>query len=181
VENATAMENGSMVSTDSTPLYTSLTDYIENILTKTKDLSDNMSKKRDNRDRGSSTNISPTTPMSKPSGSAPRGTERAAAAAVTTHSPPGPRQIEPKPAEVKYDHEITREHNIFVVDDKTGRKNLYTATKAECPKCATKDPSKKCPAPSCYVRQCRRCKLYGHRDNECKQKISEEGRIAEAA
>jgi hypothetical protein len=77
--------------------------------------------------------------------------------------------IELTPAKNNYNREVTRDDKVFVIDNHTGTKKLYTATKIQCLKCNEgKQPHDK---PRCYIGMCNKCNLYGHRDYECRQQF----------
>jgi hypothetical protein len=165
---------------DETPLYHSVTRYIEDVYTPVKSLSEDTSRKSTeesqkkysartgNASQGNNFQVSSTTPMSKPSGFTPRGLESAAAATVKSSEATG-----------TYDGEVTKDQNLFVRSLTTGQRHSYTATSKPCPNCTSKDKNTHCQPYRCYGKQCSKCKLWGHKVDECHQKLPESGSSGE--
>eukprot|EP01034_Spumella_vulgaris_P022930 gene22930-29108_t len=63
-----------------------------------------------------------------------------------------------------YTREITRSDWLYC--ESGGKKHLYTATSQKCPNC---NGDKKHPNPVCFLAECNKCGLFGHKILDCKQ------------
>jgi hypothetical protein len=93
------------------------------------------------------------------------GAEQAAAANSLGEDAVGP-----------YNGEVTRESNLFITDVNSGNRFIYTATKSKCPKCEKKVRAQSCGTPLCYLAQCKKCGMFGHKMDNCKQSIVNGGK-----
>jgi len=67
-----------------------------------------------------------------------------------------------------FDREVLRSDARCILDQ-NGKKILYTATVGPCEQCC--EESHEHQKPQCYVKKCNRCKHFGHKSNNCKQKV----------
>jgi hypothetical protein len=158
IADAEKIDTNGIDTNEATPLYNSLSEYIENIFSQVKDLNNENFKGESSKKFGSSTVITASSTPTKPSGYS-RSYEKAAAAIETTE------------ATEFYDGEVLPDRNLHVTSRETGKRHTYTATKVACPKCSQTDKSKKCSPFHCFIRQCHKCKMWGHHQNECRHRI----------
>ena len=88
------------------------------------------------------------------------------------HSKKGTKgYLEMSPAQRNYNREVTRDERVFVINNSTGQKQLYTATNQPCPRCVSQNNTNYNPhdKPRCYNGKCNKCQLFGHRLPECRQ------------
>lgn len=65
---------------------------------------------------------------------------------------------------------VGRDRDIKCKDVNTGMEYPYTATSEVCASCFSRNAQ--CHKPKCYTGACKKCLLYGHKGDQCKQDVS---------
>ncbi len=65
---------------------------------------------------------------------------------------------------------VGRDKEIKCKDVNTGMEFPYTATAEVCASCFSRNAQ--CHKPKCYTGACKKCLLYGHKGDQCKQDVS---------
>ena len=140
------------------PLYTELVRWIKDVHVKGMQFSTNTRgfKPSSTPSTSSVTPFSPKTPSLELAATGVEAVDKQGAGTVK------PKRGPPPPtgpiATGPYDDEITRDRNLYCSDG-----FLYIATKKQCENCTH--------SPRCFNRRCRKCTLYGHRDEQCAQRV----------
>jgi len=140
------------------PLYTELVRWIKDVHVKGMQFSTNTRgfKPSSTPSLSSVTPFSPKTPSLELAATGVEAVDKQGAGTVK------PKRGPPPPtgpiATGPYDDEITRDRNLYCSDG-----FLYIATKKQCENCTH--------SPRCFNRRCRKCTLYGHRDEQCAQRV----------
>lgn len=106
-----------------------------------------------------------------------KGVERAA---LAKEAKPSSKAQQIKEVTGIFDREVMRSERYMCKSPEDGSfRHLYTATLVACQKCITRDPTQCCDGQRCYIHQCKRCRMYGHKKSQCHQKVDEDGHIGE--
>lgn len=144
------MEDKGKPYSGSMPIYNYISEWVQEVYCKSREFAVTVRKKTSPSEASSWSNVG-------------AGVEDAAAAEARSINFKGN-------AAGPYTRHITRDEYLSCISVKDGKRHLYTATAKPCMACKGKD---KHPSPICYSGQCRKCNLYGHREEQCCQQVEE--------